>query len=68
MVDAFREDDTRKRVKISDLQFLVSGEENGVKKLTVTISLELMKKAGIPNSLIGSTKMRVQTTISSEKF
>lgn len=68
LVDSFREDESRKRVKISDLQFSLAGSEDSVKKLTIKMTLELTKKSWVPDSLIRASKMQVQTTISSEKF
>lgn len=69
LVDSFIPEETKKRVKIEDLKFYVSGDgKNTEKKVTLVFVLALMPRIGIPEGLIGETRLRIQTTISEQFF
>lgn len=68
LVDSFRSEENRKRVKISDLKFYVSGGDHDMKKVTLKMTLQLMARDGVPASLIGNTKMEIQTTFSERPY
>lgn len=69
LVDSFNPDDSRKRVKIEDLQFYVSGDGiNTSRKVLLNFTLVLMPKNGISISLANSTKLHIQTTISERNW
>lgn len=68
LVDSFRSEESRKRVKISDLKFYVSGGDHDMKKVTLKMTLQLMARDGVPASLIGNTKMEIQTTFSERPY
>lgn len=69
LVDSFNPDDSRKRVKIEDLQFYVSGDGiNTSRKVLLNFTLVLMPKSGISISLANSTKLHIQTTISERNW
>lgn len=65
LVDGFREDEAKKRIKITDLKFYISGTDAGaVPKVTLKMTLELMPRGGVPPSLVRATKLELQTTFS----
>ena len=64
LADSFIPDESKKRVKIEDLKFFISWNDFTAKKVTLNFTLSLMPRIGVPQNLIGSTKLRVQTTIS----
>lgn len=69
LVDSFIPEEEKKRVKIEDMKFYISGD--GVtteKKVTLVFTLALMPRVGVPASMIGQTRLHVQTTISERFF
>jgi hypothetical protein len=69
LVDSFIPDELKKRVKITNMRFYVSGD--GIKtekKVTLVLSLRLMTRTGIPSSLVSETEQHIQTTISERYF
>ena len=68
LVDAFRSDEKSKRVKITDLRFFVTGDDYNTRKATLKMTLELMRRDGVPPSLVRATKMEVQTTFSERPY
>ena len=68
LVDAFRSDEKSKRVKITDLRFFVTGDDHNTHKVTLKMTLELMRRDGVPPSLVRATKMEVQTTFSERPY
>ena len=69
LVDSFVPDEGKKRVKIEDLKFYISGD--GItteKKVTLVFTLALMPRIGIPPSLVNETRLHIQTTISERFF
>lgn len=68
LVDSFRADEKQKRVRITDLRFYISGGDNEVNKVTLKMTLELAPGVGVPDSLIRSSKMEVQTTFSERPY
>ncbi len=64
LVDSFIPEETRKRVKIQDLKFYISGWEFTTKKVTLVMTLILMPRVGVPASMVENTKLQIQTTIS----
>ena len=68
LVDSFRSEQESKRVKITDLKFYVTGGDQDANKVTLKMTLELTARAGVPPSLIRSTKMEVQTTFSERPY
>lgn len=68
LVDSYIPEEEKKRVKIEDLRFYISGD--GItteKKVTLVFTLALMPRIGVPASLIMNTRLHVQTTFS-ERF
>lgn len=63
LVDAFMPED-KKRVRITDLKFYISGGDDDAKKVTLKMTLELMARGGVPPSLVRASKMELQTTFS----
>jgi hypothetical protein len=68
LVDSFVPDEAKKRVKIEDLSFSISGGTGTADKVTLNFTLALMPRIGVPTSLIGSTKLHIQTTLSERIF
>lgn len=69
LVDSFIPEEEKKRVKIEDMKFYISGD--GVtteKKVTLVFTLALMPRVWVPASMIGQTRLHVQTTISERFF
>lgn len=65
LVDSFNPDESRKRVKIEDLKFYVSGDSiNTSRKVLLNFTLSLMPRNGISPNLVSTTKLHIQTTIS----
>ncbi|PID84600.1 hypothetical protein CSB09_00055 [Candidatus Gracilibacteria bacterium] len=64
LVDSFTPDEQEKRVKITNLAFYISGDDNTSKKVTLKMTLELTRKSGIPASLVRATKLEIQSTFS----
>lgn len=65
LVDSFNPDENRKRVKIEDLKFYVSGDGiNTSRKVTMNFYLSLMPRNGISQNLANTTKLHIQTTLS----
>lgn len=67
LVDAFTPKD-KKRVKITDLKFYISGGEGMTKKVTLKMTLELTRKSGVPASLVRASKLQIQSTFSETLF
>lgn len=68
LVDSFILDDTKKRVKVSDLRFYISGDEFTEKKVTLVFTLSLMERSGLKRSLAEATSMTIQTTLSERSY
>jgi type II secretory pathway pseudopilin PulG len=66
LVDSFVPEESKKRVKITDLRFYISGWESTTKKVTLVMTLALMPRIGVPASMIENTKLQIQTTISEQ--
>jgi type II secretory pathway pseudopilin PulG len=64
LVDSFIPEESRKRVKVQDLKFYISGWEFTTKKVTLVMTLTLMPRIGVPASMVENTKLHIQTTIS----
>lgn len=64
LVDSFIGEESKKRIKIDDLRFYVSGNGMATKKVTLVMTLALMPRIGVPFAQIESTKLHIQTTIS----
>ena len=65
LVDSFNPDESRKRVKISDLRFYVSGDGiSTAHKVMLQMDLSLIPRNGISANLATTTKLHIQTTIS----
>lgn len=68
LVDAFREEEWKKRVRITDLKFYITGGDNDANKVTLKMTLELAPRIWVPDRLIRATKMEVQTTFSERNY
>ena len=69
LVDSFVPEEEKKRVKIEDLKFYISGDGLSTeKKVTLVFTLALMPRVGLPPALISDTRLHVQTTISERFF
>ncbi len=69
LVDSFIPEEEKKRVKIEDLKFYISGDGNITeKKVTLVFTLVLMPRIGIPAWLIADTRLHIGTTISERFF
>lgn len=65
LVDSFNPDESKKRIKVTDLKFNVSGDGINVnRKVVMNFTLELMPRNGLSKNYIDSTKLHIQTTIS----
>lgn len=65
LVDSFIPDETRKRVKVTNLRFYVSGDGVGTAyKVLLSMDLALIPLGGISVNLASSTVLHIQTTIS----
>jgi hypothetical protein len=64
LVDSIIPDDEKKRVKIEDLKFYISGSGSTSKKVTITLTLALMPRMGISPTIAAKTRLHIQTTIS----
>jgi hypothetical protein len=64
LVDSFVPEEEKKRVKVESLRFYVSGDANNSHKVTLNMTLVLMPRIGVPRSLVTSTRLHIQTTIS----
>lgn len=64
LVDSFIMDESKKRVKIQDLKFYISGWDWTTKKVTLVMTLTLMPRVWVPASMLENTKLQIQTTIS----
>lgn len=64
LVDSFISEEEKKRVKIEDLKFYISGGEFTTRKVTLVMRLGLMPRVGVPASMVTTTKLQIQTTIS----
>ena len=65
LVDSYTPDESRKRVKIEDMKFYISGD--GIttsRKVMMHLDLSLIPRNGISQSLASTTKLHIQTTIS----
>ena len=69
LVDSFHPDDNRKRVKIEDLKFYVSGDGiSSARKVVIVFDIGLMAKNGLSARFAGSTKLHIQTTLSERSW
>jgi type II secretory pathway pseudopilin PulG len=65
LVDSFIPDEDRKRVKISNLRFYISGDGIGTAhKVMLNMDLSLIPRNGISANLASTTGLHIQTTIS----
>ena len=64
LVDSFIPDENKKRVKISNLRFYVSGGEGTTPKVLLSMDLALIPRNGISATLASTTTLHIQTTIS----
>ncbi len=65
LVDSFNPDENKKRVKIENFQFYVSGDGTSTsRKVTMNFYLSLMPRNGISQNLANTTKLHIQTTLS----
>ena len=65
LVDSFTPDESRKRVKIANLRFYVSGDGvNTAHKVLLSMDLALIPRNGISAALASTTTLHIQTTIS----
>jgi hypothetical protein len=64
IVDSFIPEESKKRVKIQDLKFYVSGGDFTTRKVTLVMTIWLMPRGWIPISMVENTKLQIQTTIS----
>ena len=65
LVDSFTAEESRKRVKITNLAFYVSGDVIGTaQKVLLSMDLALMPRNGISAALASTTTLHIQTTIS----
>ena len=69
LVDSFIPEEEKKRVKIEDLKFYISGDwVQTEKKVTIVMNLGLMPRYGVSPNLATTTKFHIQTTISESFF
>ncbi|MBX9809110.1 type II secretion system GspH family protein [Candidatus Gracilibacteria bacterium] len=69
LVDSINPIESRKRVKVSDLKFYVSGDGiNTTRKVLLNFSLELMPRNGFSPEFVSATKLHIQTTISERSW
>lgn len=69
LVDSFIPEEEKKRVKIQNLRFYISGDgKTTEKKVTLVFDLTLMPRIWVPFGMIGETQLHVQTTISERFF
>ena len=68
LVDSFIPEESKKRVKIEDFRFYISGNEYTSKKVMMNFTLSLMPRIGVPESIVNTTKLQIQTTISERIF
>ncbi len=68
LADSFIPEEEKKRVKVEDLRFYISGDDYTSKKVMIHFTLSLMPRIGVPSSLVNSTKLRIQTTLSERIF
>ncbi len=65
LVDSFTPDESRKRVKIANLKFYMSGDGVGTAhKVLLSMDLALIPRNGISAALASTTTLHIQTTIS----
>lgn len=69
IVDSFIPEEEKKRVKIEELRFYISGDGNtSEKKVTIVFTLSLMPRIGVPSFTVSDSKLKIQTTISERFF
>ena len=65
LVDSFTVDESKKRVKIEDLKFYVSGDSiTTSQKVMLKFDLSLIPRIGISQNIANGTKLHIQTTVS----
>lgn len=64
ITDSFIPEEDKKRVKVEKFRAYISGTNATSKKITLHFVLSLMPRIGVPSSLVGSTKLDIQTTLS----
>lgn len=62
LVDSFIPEDEKKRVKIEDLAFYITGNDNVGKRVTLSFVLSLLPRIGVPSLLVWTSKQRIQVT------
>lgn len=68
LADSFRQNEDAKRVKITDLNFYVSGGDDDAKKITLKMTVQLVPRVGISAELANSSKLDIQTTFSERPY
>ncbi|GAB0174534.1 MAG: hypothetical protein HHAS10_04130 [Candidatus Altimarinota bacterium] len=69
LVDSFIPEESKKRVKVKDLRFYISGD--GIrteKKVTLVLTLALMPRIGVPKLSVDNSTLSLQTTITARTF
>lgn len=64
LIDSFIPEEEKKRVKVEDMKFYISGSDTNEKKVTLVFTLSLMPRIGVPPWLISDTRLHIETTIS----
>ena len=69
IVDSFVPEEEKKRVKVEDMRFYLSGDGiHAEKKVTLVFTLALMPRIGVPPTMVSETRLHIQTTISERFF
>ena len=68
LIDVFRSEEDRKRVKVKNAKFYISASEGDATKVTLKMTLQLMPKEWVPASLVQNTTMEIQTTFSERPY
>ncbi len=64
ITDSFIPEESKKRVKVEKFRAYTVGTAETSKKVTVHFVLSLMPRIGVPSSLVGTTKLDIETTLS----
>ena len=70
LVDSFIKDESRKRVKVEDLKFFVSGDDTATsQKVMIKFDLALIPRiGGVSQNIASTTKLHIQTTLSERSW
>jgi len=70
LVDSFIKDESRKRVKVEDLKFFVSGDDTTTsQKVMIKFDLALIPRiGGVSQNIASTTKLHIQTTLSERSW